>query len=100
MTKLTCCEQVGDGPRVRTTEEALVDATGFPKSVAAAAPSTGAGAGAGAGAASGEVALGDLSLEMLVGNLVQQIQGSDWLEKNPPTGESIFPKKAAESADE
>lgn len=34
------------------------------------------------------------SLEDLVGLLVTQIQSTDWLELNPPTGESIFPKDA------
>lgn len=85
--------QVGDGPRVRAAEEALVNpADGLPLSVSPLATSGAGGAGAGATA----TPLDELSLEELAVNLVSAIQNSDWLEKNPPTGESIFPKAGQE----
>jgi len=38
---------------------------------------------------SGEESSGD-ALQDMCANLMQQIRDSDWLEQNPPKGESIF----------
>ena len=94
--------QVGDGPRTLTLEEALVNpTTGLPLTISPVV-AAGAGAGAGSGAASAAPAAAagveDMSLEQLAVNLVSQIQNSDWLQQNPPTGESIFDIAAREAA--
>ena len=95
--------QVGDGPRTLTLEEALVNpTTGLPLTISPVV-AAGAGAGAGSGAASAapaaaDASVEDMSLEQLAVNLVSQIQNSDWLQQNPPTGESIFDIAAREAA--
>lgn len=93
--------QVGDGPRTLSLEQALVNpTTGLPLSISPIV-AAGAGAGAGSGAAAdaaAPAAVEDMSLEELAVSLVSQIQNSDWLAQNPPTGESIFDMAARAAA--